>query len=395
MNFIVTLALSLFIAFVFSEIAYRLRMPTVVGQIVAGIAIGIPVITQYVIADNAEIIQFMSDLGIIFLLFLAGLGVSWNRMYGAKKEVLMIGVLGMFIPFTLGFVTMKLMGYGNLTALIVGVCLGITAEGTNARVLMELKKIRTKVGATMLGAGIIDDVIGLVLFITIAAALGHRVITTDLSYSPLEIVGFIAILVLTFKALPKLIRYEEKEIGEIKEISLFTTALLLCLLFAIFGQMITGTMTGSIIAAFTAGIIIQLSLNKKEEMDIRRHFEIMALSFVIPFFFIGIGLNFDFTDLIINIPLLIIITLVAIAGKLIGVFLIKPFSHFSWKQLHIIGWGMNSRGAVELVIALLALKVGLLSKPLYSTIVLMTLITTLLFPFVLKHLIKNDHHIMG
>lgn len=395
MNFLITIAFSLFAAFLFAELAYKLKMPIVVGQIVAGIIVGIPFVSRYVIGDNSEIIQLMADLGIIFLLFLAGLGVSWNMMYGARKDIVLVGVFGSLVPFALGFGVMKLLGYSTVLALIVGVCLSITSEGTKARVLMEMKKLRTKVGATMLGAGIIDDVIGLVLFIAIAAALGQKIITAELTYSPLEIIGFAAIILLTFKALPKLIKYEERETGDIREVSLFTTAMLLCLLFAIFGLLITGTITGSIIAAFAAGIIIQLSLKRREEMNLRRHFEIMALAFIIPFFFIGIGTQFDYSSLALDIPLVIAITITAIAGKMLGVLLTKPFSRLSWKQLHLIGWGMNSRGAVELVIAFMALKAGLLTTPIYSAIVVMTLITTLTFPFVLKYLVKKYPKVMG
>ncbi|MFC1741382.1 cation:proton antiporter [Nanoarchaeota archaeon] len=395
MNFLITITLCLGIAFLFSEIAYRLKMPLVIGQIVAGIIVGIPFVTGYFVGENTEIVGLLSDLGIIFLLFLAGLGVSWNRMYGARKDIVLIGVFGSFFPFAMGFIVMKILGYTNLVALVVGVCLSITSEGTKARVLMELKKMKTKLGATMLGAGIIDDVIGLGLFITISAALGHKIISKSFAYSPLELIGFVAIIAITFKLLPRLIKYEEREEGDLREISLFTTALLLCLLFAIFGEIITGTLTGGIIAAFCAGVVIQLSLSKTEEVNIRRHFEIMALSFVIPFFFIGIGLNFDYTSLVIDIPLLISITIVAIVGKIVGVMLVKPFTHLSWQQLHLVGWAMNSRGAVELVIALMALRVGLITVPIYSAIVVMTIITTLMFPFMLKHLIKKYPKIMN
>ncbi len=395
MNVLITIALCLFAAFIASEIAYRLKIPVVVGQILIGIAIGLPAVKGLVIADNNGIIQLMSDLGIIFLLFLAGMGVSWNRMVGARKDIFMMSVFGSFVPFTFGFIVMKVLGYDNLLALIVGVCLSITAEGTNARLLMELKKLRTKIGAMMLGAGIIDDVIGLLLFITIASLLGQRIFTADMEYSPLEMIGFFAILFLTFKILPTLIKYEERERGDMREVSLFMTAMLLCLMFAIFGMLITGTMTGSIIAAFAAGVIIQLSLKRKEEENIKKHFEIMALSFIIPFFFIGIGINFDYTSLTINMPIIALITLAAIVGKISGVLLTKPFTHLSWKQLHLIGWGMNSRGAVELVIALMALKTGLITTSIYSAIVVMTLITTLIFPFVLRFLVKRNPRIMS
>ncbi|MBW2967732.1 cation:proton antiporter, partial [Candidatus Woesearchaeota archaeon] len=385
----------LFAAFLFSELAYRLKMPIVIGQMVAGILIGIPFITQYAVAENEPLIQVIADLGIIFLLFLAGLGISWNRMYGARGDIMLIALFGCVISFVLGFCLMKLLGYDTLYALIVGVCMSITAEGTNARVLMEMRKLRSKVGSMILGAGIIDDVIGLVLFVTISAALGETIVSQDLTYSPLEMIGFIAIIVVTFKLLPRLIKYEEREEGEMREVSLFMTAMLLCMLFAIFGQLITGTMTGSILAAFTAGVVIQLSLKHTEEHNIRRHFEIMALAFIIPFFFIGVGLNFDASLLVPDIPLFLMITAVAILGKLIGVFATKPFTKLSWKQLHLVGWAMNSRGAVELVIAFMALRAGLLTPPLYSAIVLMTITTTMIFPFVLKFMVKRDPKIMG
>lgn len=394
MNFLITIALILFASLLFSEIAYRLKIPIVVGQIIAGILLSIPLFSQFFLAKSTNIVHFMADLGIIFLLFLAGMSVSWNRMYGARKDIMLIGLFGSFVPFVLGFIVMNLLGYDNLLALIVGVCLSITSEGTKARVLMELKKMRTKIGATMLGAGIIDDVIGLALFITITSVLGHKIITESFKYSPLEIIGFLAIIILTFKLLPRLIKYEEKEDGEMREVSLFTTAMLLCLLFAIFGLIITGTMTGGIIAAFVAGVIIQLSLNHKEELNIRRHFEIMALSFIIPFFFIGIGIDFDIASLTIDLPLVMALTLAAVIGKIGGVFLVKPFTRLSWKQLHLIGWGMNSRGAVELVIALMAVRAGLLTTQVYSAIVVMTILTTLMFPFMLRFLIKRDPHIM-
>ncbi|NQU78937.1 cation:proton antiporter [Candidatus Woesearchaeota archaeon] len=395
MNFLITITVCLFLAFIFSEIAYRLKMPLVLGQIFAGIIIGIPIIRNTIIGTNSGIIQQLADLGIIFLLFLAGLGVSWNKMYGARKDIILIGVFGSLVPFILGFIMMKLIGFGNVHSLIVGVCMSITSEGTKARILIELKKLNTKIGATMLGAGIIDDVLGLLMFIILTAATGHEIITKNIAYSPIEIIVFIVIIALTFKLLPRLIRFEEREEGEIKEVSLFTTVLLLCLLFAIGGMLITGTMTGSIIAAFAAGVIIQLSLKKREEMNIRKHFEIMSLAFIIPFFFIGIGMNFNFSNIALSIPIIIIITITAIAGKLLGVLLTKPFSKLSWKQLHLIGWAMNSRGAVELVIALLALRAGLLTPMLYSAILIMTIITTLMFPIILRKMIKKHPHIMG
>lgn len=395
MHFLVTITLSLFVVFLFSEIFYRFKFPIVVAQIIAGIFIGFPFVRNFLIGENIGLITLLANLGIIFLLFLAGLEVEWNRLYGVRKDIFLIAIFGAITPFLLGFFTLKLMGYSTVIALVTGICLSITSEGTKARVLMELKKLRTRLGTTMIGAGIVDDSLGLLLFTATIVFFDHKIIPATFLYKPLEIIGFMAVIWVTFKFLPKLIKFEERETKQMREISLFTTVLLLCLAFALFGEYITGTETGSVIAAFIAGIAIQLSLKRKEEKTIRSHFEIMSLAFIVPFFFIGVGLNFNLNELILNWPLLIIITIIAIAGKLIGAFLTKPFTKLTFKQLHLIGWGMNSRGAVELVIALLALKAGLLPLSIYSSIVLMTLITTLSFPFILRIMLKKYPGIMG
>ncbi len=394
-HFLLTITLSLLVVFIFTEIAYRFKFPMVVAQIFAGIFIGIPQVRNVVIGPNVEIVELLSDLGIIFLLFLAGLEVEKNKIYGARRDVFIIGIFGSLIPLVLGFLTMKLLGYSNLIALIVGISMSITSEGAKVKELIEIGKIKSRIAGIMMGAGIIDDVIGLLMFIIASLFSGYTIISIDLVKTPAQLALFIISVWLIFKMLPKLIEYEEKETKETREVSMFMTVLLLCLGFSIMGIIISGTLTGAIIAAFLAGIIIQLSVKVKEERMIRSHFEILALSFIVPFFFIWTGMAFDYSSLIVNIPLLIIITCVAIFGKIFGVFITRPFvNDLTSKQLHLIGWAMNSRGAVELVIALIAFKAGFISTTIYSAIILMTLITTIMFPFILKAMLKKEPEIM-
>ena len=116
---------------------------------------------------------------------------------------------------------------------------------------------------------------------------------------------------------------------------------------------------------------------------------------LIPFFFVAVGLNFDFGKLLLNPLLLATILATAVAGKLIGTFLTKPFVNFNWKQLHLIGWAMNSRGAVELAFALIALNLNLISPKLYSALVVMALFTTLLFPLIFIRTVRQNPKIMN
>jgi Kef-type K+ transport system membrane component KefB len=123
--------------------------------------------------------------------------------------------------------------------------------------------------------------------------------------------------------------------------------------------------------------------------------EKFLLTFLIPFFFIGMGIHFSFESLFLKPWLLIVVIVLAIFGKIAGSMLAKLFTQLSWRQLHLVGWGMNSRGAVELALALLALQAGLIEIDVYSSLVIMALVTTLIFPIVLRRMLQKNPNIMG
>jgi Kef-type K+ transport system membrane component KefB len=153
---------------------------------------------------------------------------------------------------------------------------------------------------------------------------------------------------------------------------------------------------GALLGAFIAGIILQKSFvtekNRKiESKDLR----LFVFSFIIPFFFVNIGLHFDYHVFLHSLFLTGVIVVVAIIGKLLGTFLTKPFVKLSWKQLHLIGWGMNSRGVMELIMAHIALSAGLIPESLYSAIVFMAIFTTVLFPFIFRKILKHNPQIMN
>jgi Kef-type K+ transport system membrane component KefB len=123
--------------------------------------------------------------------------------------------------------------------------------------------------------------------------------------------------------------------------------------------------------------------------------EKILLTFVIPFFFISMGIHFSFESLFLKPWLAVVVIVLAISGKIAGSLFAKLFIQLSWKQLYLVGWGMNSRGAVELALALLALQAGLIEKDVYSSLVLMALVTTLIFPVVLRRMLEKNPDIMG
>lgn len=222
-------------------------------------------------------------------------------------------------------------GFSVMTSLIVGMCISITAEGTTARVLMEINRIRSRVGAAIMDAGIIDDIIGLSLFIWVSYMLKESFVKDDL------------------------------------------------------------LIAGAILAFFT-GIILQAELRKKQGMldSVRK----AVIYLIAPFFFVSVGVHFDILSVVSLHALTVIILLAAATGKILGVIAAKPFTSFSWRQLHLIGWGMNSRGAVGIALARIAFRTGHINSDIYSGLVLTTLVTTLVFPVIIMSMVKRDPKIM-
>ena len=333
MNLIISLISILLFSYLFTLVAKRIKIPSVVALIFAGLIVGFPFICKEIITPNENFIFILGDVGLICLMFLAGLESSWKILSMEKKDAFFISVFAAMVPFLLGFVIFLLLGFSLEISLIAGIVMSITAEATNVGLLLELKKLRTRVGSAMVDAGIIDDVLGLVLFVTVTVLFRTA--------------------------------YVEEDISIIVE---------------------------AIIAFFIGAILPTDAIEKKSWA---RYMENILIWIIVPFFFVSMGMHFDLYSLFLNPILLILILVIAISGKIIGTLLTKPFTNFKLKQLYLIGWGMNSRGAIELAIVLIAFRTGLIPVELYSSLVVMALVTTIIFPFVVTRMIKKDPQIMN
>jgi Kef-type K+ transport system membrane component KefB len=307
-----------------------------------------------------------------------------------KKEIsfMIIAIFCVLVPFTMGFILMKLLGYSTLVAFIVGASFSLTAEATKLKVLLDLNALNTKLGTIMLGAGILDDIFE-VIFLAIVIFLVTGNVSEIITF-PIKILIFIAIVYITYKLFPLGLRIVQKEHSRI---SLFS----FILIFGIFVSMLSTKLgLGPIIGAFIAGIIIHLSEKEKEEHhETVKELEVMTFSLIIPFFFINIGLHFDYATILNNWGLIVLVIIVGTVSKILGSILATPFTDLKLIQTHLIGWGMNSRGAVELVMAEIARSFGLINIEVYSAIVTMAVVTTLLFPVVFRIIIKNNRKVLN
>ena len=378
----------LIISLVMTEVFNRIKTSVFIGLVLGGAFIGLPIFDQFV-SQGQPIIDSMSVFGIILLLFISGLQADYRKLKESKKEEGMVALLGAIIPFILGFAITRALDYGLVTAFIVGASLSITSAGTTIGVLLETKTLNTRVGKIILGAGIIDDIFE-VIFLSVLIVLVQHGEAASLAVLPFRLFVFTLIILTFFKLiLPKIIKHIVKEENH----TVFTGFIItLCFITTLISYFLG---LGYIIGAFLAGLVIQLLIkNKIIRTKMITQIRNFSFALIIPFFFINLGLQLDIGSIEQYFPLFLIVFGVAVMGKVGGALLTKPFTKLNWKQLHLIGWGMNSRGAVELVITEIARSSLGLPIEVFSVLVLTTITTTIIFPFVLRNFVGKYPHIM-
>lgn len=361
----------------------RLKQPSVFGEILVGILLG-PTLLNLMhfsfVTDThlEEVINLMGELGVLLLMFLAGLELHLTDLVKNAKVAAYAGVLGVLLPVGMG------LGFGELTgmdfnhAIFLGLTLGATSVSISAQVLIELKMIRSKVGYGLLGAAVFDDVLVLLLLsIFLAFLTGSNGLT-----GILLVIGKMALFLAGSTAiglwvLPFLVRYTQK-----RSISqgITTLAIVIMLLYGVAAELLGGM--AAITGAFLAGLMFART---PEKAKVESNFHSLAYALFVPIFFvsIGLGVNLRTVDPS-SLWVLLGITVIAILGKIIGSGSGALLSKFSWKESLQIGVGMVSRGEVGLIIAKIGYDSGFLTDNIFSVIVGMILVTTLITPPLLR-----------
>ncbi len=387
----ISITIILLISLIFAEIFRRFKIPIVMGYLVTGLLLSvISVFFPSLLLSSKEFIKVFSDLGIVFLIFLVGIETNIKALKQNNKEEILIAFFSAGTTFLLGFIVSYLLGFHLFEALAIGAMLSITSEGTKAMILLEYNKLKSKVGSIMIGASITDDVLE-IIFLSIVVIMAHEGNIHSLIYFPIKLLLFVGLIWIMFIIFVPLLKNRFKDIKKYRREEVL--AIIIIMMFFMAG-IASYLGLGPVIGAFFAGIILQKMLSSHSlKVHIIEYIKAITISLIIPFFFVHMGLNFKFSSVFLNksdLIFFILILLVAIFGKIIGTLFVKPFTNkLTLRQLFLIGWGMNSRGAVELVIAEIARRSNLISLTTYSVIILVTLITTMLFPIVFRYYIKK------
>lgn len=382
MSILLSLLIIISAARIFGEVAKRFGQPAVVGEIVAGLVLG-P--TIFGVIQPTPTLETLAELGIFFLMFVAGMEISTKKMARVGIPAFLASVFGMIIPFVLGYYISDWIGFSPLESAIIGISLSITAVAVSIDTLMDIRKFETKMGSTIVEAGIIDDIFGLLLLSGVIAIASGHFIEEEIFPIFIKISSFfIVAVVVGYYMVPKILEASQKV--RIKE-GPFSVTVILILLYGLGADAIG---LSGIVGAFFAGLFVRHSAERGiiGGRDLLEQFSALALGLLTPIFFVWLGLLFSFEAFISYFGLVLLLIMAAIVSKVIGGSIGSRIGGFNWNESLVVGVGMNSRGAITLVVAEIARKAGIISTGLFSVIVVIALITTLLTPPLLKKVIK-------
>ncbi len=368
------------LSFLLSHIFEKIKLPKVLAPIFVGFCFSF---RKDLFSDYLYVIELLSNLGIILLLFYIGLEIDIKGVKKQKKETLLIAFLAFFMSFFFGFVySFYYLSYSLIVSFVIASTLSITAEGIMTVLLEEKRLSKSKTGEVIIAAGMIDDMMGILLLVIISFIISINTFSF-LAFQPI-LLGVIAILIahIFFKNvvnfLGKIFMSHEKD----NYYNVFTLALIFVLGLASFSNYIGLDFS---VGAIVAGIMINISLSRQGKKGIRDEYMInkfiksISFGFLSYIFFFWIGYNMSI-ELILKNPLLgISLALIGFSSKMFASLLGSYIVHDKFKNGFLIGLGMSTKGAIEMIIAEVARSSGLISNDIFSAIVLMGIILTV-FP---------------
>ena len=391
--FTLTLAIVVVAAKASGYASVRLKQPAVLGELLIGLILGPTVLDMLHwpllgAGHLEETIHQLAHLGVLFLMFIAGLEVDLDTMFQTGRPAVLAGSLGVVTPVLLGALVMLPFGSGLQESLAVGLVLAATSVSISAQTLIELGVLRSRVGMALLGAAVVDDILAILLlsvFMALATGAGGGI--GAIVWVLVRMAAFLglatALGILLIPRLAKLVRRLPISEGTM------ALVLVVTLLYAWTAEAWGGI--AGITGAFLAGLIFARTPTRRA---IEEGMHSLAYSWLVPIFFVSIGLGVDARGLSWNdVVLALAIIAVAIVSKILGAGLGARWGGFSNRQALQLGAGMVSRGEVGLIVAAAEVDAGLIGDQIFTSVVLMVLATTLVAPIMLRALYSEaDRH---
>ncbi|SPN74344.1 cation:proton antiporter [Brochothrix thermosphacta] len=355
------------------HLAVRIGQPGVLGELIAGILIGPAVLN---IVTPSELITVLSEIGVILLMFFAGLETDLKELNRYKYPSIMVAAFGVIFPMVAGFMIGEFAGMNTVHSLFLGLVFAATSVSISVQTFKELGEFSSKESVTVLGAAILDDIIAIVGLSILIGFMSSG----DTNLWPLfgKFAVFIAFSVLAWRGLPWLMKiltrlrvYEPR----------ICAAILACFTFAFVAEELG---LSAIIGSFMAGLILAKT---DLQLELQQKIEPLAQALIIPVFFASIGLSMQLDGLKEHIWLVVILCVMAVFTKIIGSGIGALLTGFKPKSALIVGTAMMSRGEVALILAALGLQQALFPEVYYAPILIAIIFSTVLTPVLLKYFI--------
>ena len=374
------LLLVLLVAWGAGVVSKRCGYPAILGELGAGIVFGPAVLG---IIHASEGLNVLAELGVFLMMLYIGMEVNYRDLVKASSGGLLAALGGFSVPLILGFTVIRASGYSLEAALFLGLAMGVTSLATKSRILVDLNILGTRVAHVLFAAALLCDTGALVVFSLVMGLVekGGLDMPHMLLVVAKALLFFGVCIGLGLRLFPVIGRWLQR-FGFTERNAGFTMVVLLGLVFAILAEQAG---LHAILGAFLAGMFLREEmLQRKLTHEVTTMVRDVSLGFLAPIFFVTAGFHVDFSVFVTDLPLLLIIIGLAAAGKILGTALFYLPTRRGWREGLTIGAGMNGHGAVEIIIAGIALEAGIIDQSLFSILIFMAFVTTSSVPVLMK-----------
>ena len=377
-KYLLDIGLILAVVKIFTLITQKIKMPKVLGGLIAGIVLGPAVLD---IVQNNSILEALSKFGIILIMFLAGMETSIKKFISNSNKYVIIAIIGVIVPLIMGTVCSLIYIQDLKTNLFFGAVITATSVSITVETLIEMKKMKSSVGLAILGAGVVDDILG-ILFLTIIMNSGNLQVKT-FALIIIKVILFFVMAIISGLLLFKV--FEKIEKKDIKTEQMPTYSVSFALILAYIAEMLG---VSGIIGAYIAGLVIG---NTEKGRKVREKLDLVVHMVFSPIFFASVGLNLTTLNFSKQVWIFILIfTAVTILSKIIGNGVGARICGYSKEKAVQIGIGMATRGEVALIMAAEAQKMNLINEEVFSIVIITVILVTLIAPILLHYSFKKN-----
>ncbi|QXM06725.1 cation:proton antiporter [Crassaminicella indica] len=359
-------------------ISKKLKQPAVLGQILMGMVLGMGIL------EKTELIHHLSEIGVIFLMFIAGLETDVNELRASGKSSAAIAVAGVLVPLLLVSGAAYIFSGKWVSSIIVGLISIATSVSISVQTLKEIGQLKTRQGVGILGAAIIDDVIGIIL-LTIVVGMIKPESGSNIFVVILKILSFFVIIIVLGYILVQILARISDRVNVRRKIVPY--AIISCLILSFISEELG---VAAVTGAYFAGVIFSMTPYRHK---ISHDIGLISDTIFTPIFFVAIGLGVELSTIGDGLGYSILLLLLGIIGKIVGCGWGAKMTGFNGKHSLQIGIGMVPRAEVSIIIANLGLKMHLIDHKDFASAIVLVVVTTLITPSLLKWSFKGDEEI--